>query len=209
MQKPWLIKELHMPEESLETGELQEKLNEALERAEEAGEERASPQWTLQLSLSTAIVAVMAAIASLQAGSLANQAMLVKNEAVLNQARASDQWAYYQAKGLKGIIYQVQAETLRGKSPLADKYAAEATRYKNEQNEIKAKGDEIETQVKESNEQAEHFLHHHHQFALAVTLFQVSIALAAIASLTRRKPMWYLGLILAMGGIVFFIRGWI
>ena len=39
-----------MPEESLETGELQEKLNEALERAEEAGEERALPSWTLALS---------------------------------------------------------------------------------------------------------------------------------------------------------------
>jgi hypothetical protein len=44
---------------------------------------------------------------------------------------------------------------------------------------------------------------------LAVTLFQVSIALAAIASLTRRKGMWYLGLAIAAVGIVFFLRGWI
>src|SRR4051812_39369580 len=107
-----------MPEESIETGELQEKLNEALERAEEAGEERASPKWTLQLSLSTAIVAVMAAIASLQAGSFANRAMLAKNEAVLNQAQVSDEWAYYQAKGIKSVIYQAQ-----GNNP------AEAKRY--------------------------------------------------------------------------------
>ena len=141
----------------------------------------------------------MAAIASLQAGSLANEAMLIKNEAVLNQAKASDQWAYYQAKGIKAIIYEAQGKNL-----------SEAKRYKDEQAEIKAKAEEIESlKVKESNERSEHFLHRHHQFALAVTLFQVSIALAAIASLTRRKKMWYLGLALAAGGILFFVRGWI
>jgi uncharacterized protein DUF4337 len=187
-----------MPEESLETGELQEKLEQALERAEEAGEERAFPKWTLQLSLSTALVAVMAAIASLQAGSLANHALIIKNEAVLAQAKASDQWAYYQAKGIKAIIYQVQGKNL-----------AEANRYKEEQAEIKKEADEIEAKVKENNELAEHFLHRHHQFALSVTFFQVAIALAAIASLTRRKGMWYLGLAIAAAGLMFFFRGWL
>ena len=198
-----------MPESPLETGELQEKLNEALERAEEAGEERASPPWTLQLSLSTALIAVVAAIASLQAGSLANEVILLKNEAVLNQAKASDEWSYYQAKGIKGLLYQVQAESAAGRSALTRKYQAEAKRYKDEQSDIKAKADEIAAKVKESNEAAEGFLHHHHQFALAVTLFQVSIALAAIASLTRRKGMWFTGLAIAAVGFVFFIRGWL
>src|SRR5579872_3543749 len=164
-----------MPEESLETGELQEKLDEALERAEEAGEERASPKWTLQLSLSTALVAVLAAIASLQAGSLANHALLIKNEAVLSQAKASDQWAYYQAKGIKGIIYQVQAESLSGRGALAQKYKAEAQRYKGEQADLKREAEEIDARVKENNEEAEHLLHRHHHFALSVTFFQVSI----------------------------------
>lgn len=196
-----------MPEESLETGELREKLEQALERAEEAGEERASPKWTLQLSLSTALIAVLAAIASLQAGVLANHALLVKNEAVLSQAKASDQWAYYQAKGVKGIVYQVQAEALTGRSPLAKRYAEEAKHYKAEQTELKTQADEIEKKIQEYNEQAERYLHHHHQFALSVTFLQVSIALAAIASLTRRKEMWYVGLAMAAAGLLFFFRG--
>ena len=187
-----------MPEESLETAELQEKLNEALERAEAAGEQHASPKWTLQLSLATALVAVMAAIASLQAGSLANHAILFKNEAVLNQAKASDQWAYYQAKGIKATIYEVQ-----GNNPAA------AKRYQDEQAEIKATAEKLEAKAKENDAGAEIFLHHHHQFALAVTLFQVSIALAAIASLTRRKGMWYVGLAIAVVGMAFFVGGWV
>ena len=195
--------------ESFETGEMQEKLEQALKHAEEAGEERASPKWLLQLALATALIAVLAAIASLQAGSLANHALLVKNEAVLSQAKALDQWAYFQAKGIKGIVYQVQAESLVGRSPLAKRYADEAKRYKAEQTELKAQADELEKKVQESNEQAERDLHREHQFALSVTLFQVSIALAAIASITRRKAMWYVGLCIAAGGLLFFCRGWL
>jgi len=178
-----------MSEESLETGELQEKLDQALEHAEEAAEERASPGWTFQLSLSTAIIAVLAAIASLQAGSLINQALLVKNEAVLLQAKASDQWSYFQAKGIKGIVYQTQSEALaRSNRPLSVRFQEESGRYKKEQADIKADAEELEKKAREENEEAGHFLHHHHQFALSVTLFQVAIALSAIAALTRPNP---------------------
>ncbi len=196
-----------MPEDPLETQDIQEKLEQALERAEAAGEERSSPRWTFHLALSTALVAVLAAIASLQAGALANRALLAKNEAVLAQAKASDQWAYYQAKGIKSLMYELQSEMTDAYRAAHD--AHEAKRYKAEQVELKAQAEEIEKRVKEANGEADHLLHHHHQFALAVTLFQVSIALAAIASLTRRKPLWYLGLILAAGGLVFLFRGWI
>lgn len=34
----------------------------------------------------------------------------------------------------------------------------------------------------------------HDRFALSVTLFQVSIGLAAIATLLRRRPLWWLSL---------------
>lgn len=197
-----------MPEESLKTNELQERLDEALERAEEAGEERASPAWTYKLSLATAIIAVLAAIASLQAGSLINQALLEKNQAVLLQAKASDQWSYYQAKGIKGIIFQTQSEILAGHNgALSNRFQEESARYKKEQADIKTAGDEIEKDVQEKNENAEHFLHHHHQFALSVTFFQVAIALSAIAALTRRKTLWFVGLAIAVIGLFFFLRG--
>jgi hypothetical protein len=151
----------------------------------------------------------MAAIASLQAGALANNALLLKNESVLFQAKASDQWAFYQAKGIKGIIYQVQAGSLTGRAALSQQYLAEAKRYRDEQADLKAQAEEMESKVKDNGEAAEHFLHHHHQFALAVTLYQISIALSAIASLTRRKGMWYFGMAIAVVGLVFFIRGWL
>jgi hypothetical protein len=51
-------------------------------------------KWVLYVALTTAVFAVLAAIAGLMAGAHADDAML-------SQMRSSDQWAFYQAKGIK------------------------------------------------------------------------------------------------------------
>jgi hypothetical protein len=200
-----------MPEEGLETQELKERLEEAQEELAEArkdSERERGPSWTLALSLSTAMIAVFAAIASLLSGSHANAAILSKNEAVLNQARASDQWAYYQAKGIKHTVYASQAEAVGATNPAqATKLREEASHYKEEQAEVEKRARELEAKVEEAGKAADESLERHHQFAISVTIFQVAIALAAIAALTRRKPLWFVSLAVGAGGLVFFLRG--
>src|SRR3954468_10754699 len=100
-------------EEDLETAELKEKIDERIE----AMEERESPRWVRHLSLSTAIVAVFAAVASLQSGAYSNEAILEKSEAMLNQSRASDQWAFFQAKGLKATLSEGEAAIVADTKP--------------------------------------------------------------------------------------------
>jgi hypothetical protein len=200
-----------MPEEGLETQELKERLEEAeeelAEERKEAERER-GPGWMLSLSLSTAIIAVFAAIASLLSGSRANAAILAKNEAVLNQARASDQWAYYQAKGIKQTVYASQAEVLATTNAAeATKLREQASHYKEEQAEVEKRARELEAKVEEAGKAADENLERHHLFAISVTIFQVAIALAAIAALTRRKPLWFISLAVGAGGLVFFLRG--
>src|ERR1700722_10961683 len=58
------------------------------------------------VALTTALFAALAAIASLQAGGTVNEALVLKTEATRLQAEAADQWAYYQAKGIKSAIQQ-------------------------------------------------------------------------------------------------------
>ena len=196
-----------MPEEELETAELKENIDKGVENALEGGE-RQSPRWTTYLSLSTAIIAVFAAVAALESGANSNEAILEKNEAVLNQSKASDQWAYYQAKGVKSAIAAGQAEAAaEGKPELSRKMRAEAERYKAEQEEIEKSARELENKVKESNERAEQYLERHHRFAFSVTMFQIAIALCAIAALTRRKRLWVLGLTASAVGIALFVHG--
>ena len=158
------------------------------------------------LSLSTAVIAVLAAIASLEAGANANDAIVRKDDAILHQAKADDAWAHYQAAGIKAVVYATQAEGA-SQSELAARWHGEADRERGSQKELKAEAESEEARVEEMDEKSSHKLHVHHQFAKSVTVFQVSIALAAIAALTRRKAMWWISLATGAAGAGFFVLG--
>lgn len=157
-----------------------EHLHESLE--EEAAE---GPVWVSRVAVTAALLAVLAAIAALFAGHEANEAM---------EARmlASDQWAFFQAKGIKAAILQSKLELLASLArPAGAGDAAKLEGYKGEQDQIKEKAEEHEQAA------AEH-LHRHHGFAHTVTTSQIGIALSAIAVLTRKKRLWYVSLVLGL-----------
>jgi hypothetical protein len=191
-----------MPEEVLETQELKERLDEAQEQGGEGGPNA----WTTWLSLSTAVIAVLAAISSLEAGANANDAILRKDDAILHQSRADDAWGHYQAAGIKAVVYATQAEAAT-RPDLAAKWQHESDRERAEQRTIRDEAEGEQEHVAEMDERATHRLHVHHEFAKSVTVFQVSIALAAIAALTRRKPMWWVSLAVGATGAGFFVLG--
>ena len=197
-----------MPEEELDTQELKEKLEEALEEAQEHahGSERRAVRWTVLLSLSTAIIAVMAAIASLQSGSYANEAIVRKDDAILHQSRADDAWSHFQAASIKAALYTTQAVASLNPQVVA-RWQSEAEREKGLQAELRNEAEKEQDQVREMDEKSEWSLHVHHRFAWSVTIFQVAIALAAIAALTRLPPVWWLSLGLGAGGAILFALG--
>ncbi len=71
------------------------------EAAEEARAERRRPRWLDALAVSTALFAVLAAIAALEAGNYANEALFAANAGVLRQTQAVDAWSEYQADSIK------------------------------------------------------------------------------------------------------------
>lgn len=197
-----------MPEEpEVETHELQETIDEL---REERAEEQRDRAWTRWISLSTALLAVIAAIAALHSGTLVNEALMKKNESVLKQALASDQWAYYQAKSVKSNGAKATADLMSASPALADlarKYQAETARYTKEQEEITAEAKKLEKERDECSGESQTLLERHHIFAFCVTFTQVAIALSAIAALTKRKPMWYLSLLVGVAGVAWFVQG--
>jgi hypothetical protein len=60
-------------------------------------------------------------------------------------------------------------------------------RYESEKNEIKVAAEKLEADSHRFDRQSEEQMHQHHRWAQATTALQVSIALAAIALLTRKK----------------------
>ncbi len=187
-----------MPEgPEIETERLTEAIHEEVEK--EGG------GFLRTIALSTALFAAIAAIAALRAGATVNEALVLKTEATRLQAEASDQWAYYQAKGIKAAVAEASrtAWLSLAKEPPAE-YGANEKRYKGEQGEIQLKAREKEKERDEKSKEADHLLHHHHGFANAVALFQVSIALGAVAALTRNRPVWFGSLLLGAGATVLF-----
>lgn len=196
-----------MPEEDLETPELKEQIDQRLEEHEHhAKHGGGQPGWIRYLSLSTAMIAVFAAVASLQSGANSNEAILEKSEAMLAEAQASDQWAYFQAKGVKAAIAESQSEILADAAKAADQ-KTKAGKYRAEAEEIKKKAEAFEETVKEKNDASKAMMEHHHRFAIAVTLLQIAIALSAIAALIRKKPLWFLGMGVSAAGLAMFIWG--
>lgn len=187
-----------MPEgPEVETEKLHEAIKEELER--EGG------TFLRQISLTTAILAVLAAISSLMAGATVNTALVLKTEAARLQSEASDQWAYYQAKGVKAAVMEASrtAWLAIGKEPPAQ-YEGKMARYGEEQKEIQDKAREKERERDAKLSESDHLLHKHHGFAAAVALFQVSIALGAVAALTRFKLVWFGSLLAGVVGILLF-----
>jgi hypothetical protein len=178
-----------------------EKQHEAIK--EEFEKERSS--FLKQISITTAILAVLAALASLQAGSTVNLALALKTEAVQLQNQASDQWAYYQAKGVKAEIQEASRTSwlAMGKEP-PPQYQQKMKYYQVEQAGIMKTAQEKERARDEKMRESEHLLHRHHGFAKAVALFQISIALGAVAALTRSRLVWFGSLLAGCTGIIFF-----
>jgi hypothetical protein len=188
-----------MPEEiEIDTDKLREAIDEEIEKEDKGGARLV--RW---IALTTAILAAMAAIASLQAGATVNEALVLKTESTRLQSQASDQWAYYQAKGIKADVVQSSAAswTAAGKAPPAE-IAAQFARYTAQQDTIREKAKELESERDAKSHEADELLEHHHHYAGAVALFQVAIALGAIAALTRVRNVWIGSLVLGGAGVV-------
>jgi hypothetical protein len=180
-----------MPEEiEVPTEQLHETMHEKAEEAEERGHGR----WVAQVAISSALIAVAAAIASLLAGHHANEAML-------EQMQATDQWAFYQAKGIKSAVLESKLQLLEafGKDVKSEE-RARLDGYEGEKKKIEETGHEMEASSRRHMER-------HNVLARAVTVFQIAIAMAAIAVLARRRPLWWMSMALGVAGAWFLFQG--
>jgi hypothetical protein len=151
-------------------------------------------KWVLYVALTTAVIAVLAAITGLVAGDHADEAML-------SQIRSSDQWAFYQAKSIKSEIIESSGKTMlaMGKKPAA-KDSAKVASNKADQAKIMQAAKDFE---KESLEHSAK----HRILARGVTLFQIAIAIGAISIITKRKILWATSMGFAAIGIFFLLQG--
>lgn len=167
-------------------------------------------KWTSWLALSTAIMAVLAALTTLYMGKFSSRA-------IMNQGLESDQWAYYQAKSIKQHTFEISKNALdlqcRSQKALApevaadyqktlSKYGEDIKRYDTEKKEIKEKAESIAKAKHKAQDMGGNF-------AYALIFLQIALMLASISSLTKRKYLWYIALVCNFGWLFFFLDAWL
>lgn len=167
-------------------------------------------KWQGWLALSTAVMAVLAALTTLYMGKYSSRAIMA-------QGQETNQWSYYQAKSIKGHTYEINLKTMQlqylalngAKAETGAEYQKtmagyrnEITRYEAEKKEIKAKAEEIAKGKLKAQEMGGNF-------AYSLIFLQIALMLASISSLTKRKYLWYIALACNAGWLFFFLDAWL
>jgi uncharacterized membrane protein len=167
--------------------------------------------WITWLALTTAFLAVFAAVTTMFMGKYSTRAILA-------QGHETDQWAFYQAKSIKGHTYEMQKaklelefDSMQGRLPasvsgkykkiIAD-YEKNIKRYDTEKAEIMAEARGLAkkkdlSQVMSGN------------LSMSLIFLQIAIVLSSVAAITKKKPLWYLGLATVSGWVVYFANAYL
>jgi len=151
-----------------------------------------------QLAVVTAFLATVGAMFSYMAGATQADAGLFKNDAAIRKTEAANQWAFYQAKSSKQNISNLGQQLVVDDSR-KQVFESESKRYEMEKAKIKLDAEKLEQESTEFDHKSEAQMHQHHRWAQATTVLQISIAMAAIALLTKKR--WLEKLVFVLGGV--------
>jgi hypothetical protein len=150
-----------------------------------------------------AILAVCVAVVSLLGHRSHTEELLMQN-------RATDQWAYYQAKNIRLHNYDMGLDML----PLIDfkdkeqagkvqeKYQAQVNRYTKEQAEIEEQAKEFEGESARAQRKAD-------RFDLGEVFLEIALVISSLALLSRKQIFWFLGLISGVAGLAVAVTGYL
>ncbi len=182
--------------------DLTDQQHEALEHAEHSAHAAESGDpLTLKVTLSIAVMAVIAAFIGALGETEASHTFVEKNDAVLAQAKASDAWTEYQAESLKRHVYEM-GSALTAQPDAAERLKSEADKYGNQQPDTQAKAKGFEADVTAHSAKADRHFERHHVLTIAEGIVHVAIAGASIALLARRRIYWQASLALTVIGMV-------
>ena len=173
-------------------------------------EEIKNKAFTRRVAITTAVYAVMLAIAALGG----NYAM---KEMLLAQQQASDQWTFYQAKVIREHAYRVQQKRLevdlaeRGASmapevpqqyeALLGEFAAEAKRYGVEKKDIEQDARKLEHE-RDVNRNKDPY------FDFAEVLLQIAIVMSSVSILATSRLLYGVSFVLAVCGTLLMLNGY-
>jgi hypothetical protein len=158
--------------------------------------------WTKYVSLTVVVIAVFASIAAQWGGKYSSRTQM-------SQAQASDQWNYYQAKSVKQHLFEtIGKQAMRNMDPKDPEYLKEqkefkdaVAKYESDKAAAKAKAEDFEKARDTASKLGG-------KTGMAVSFFSVAIAMASICTVTKKKPLWFIAMLLAGLGLIQMIIVW-
>ena len=167
--------------------------------------------WLNYLALTTVILAVCATLSTFKGGGFSTRS-------VMTQTQASDQWAFYQAKSIKGYIYEMQKDKLelellalgaKASPVVRDEYIKKIDDYGKKIAKYEGEKAQIQKEAKKFEEVRNDAQKHSQAFGIAVIFLQIAILLSSIAALIKKKIIWVLGMAVGVVGIFYFVNGFL
>jgi hypothetical protein len=167
--------------------------------------------WLNYLALTTVILAVCATLSTFKGGGFSTRS-------VMSQTQAANQWSYYQAKSVKGYIYEMQKDKLdlelkgmgvKAPQTLLEEYRKKIADYGKKIAKYDEEKAEIQKDAKRYEQIRDDAQKHSQVFGIAVIFLQIAILLSSIAALVKKKPVWLLGIAVGVVGIVYFADGFL
>lgn len=161
-------------------------------------------QWVAILS---AIFSCLAAFISYQSAAKQNEAIILKDEAIIKTSQASDAWAYLQSKKTKEHLMEVAIAASNDPVKITN-FKKEMTRYQADQPAIQANAEKITAEAAAANNAGDNLIRPHEKLAQAMMLLQIAISLASITALTRKPWLLIVSILAAVIGTGFAIMAW-
>ncbi len=155
-----------------------------------------------KVSVTIAILAVVAATMGSFETVESSSAITEKNESVLLQNRATDQWGFFEAQSIKKNMYDLAAGNQADPARQAE-LVKKARQYESDGGGVKKQAEDLEKERDVKLMESNAHEHRHHILTAAVTLLHVSIAIATIAIIMRgRRWPWYSAMALGVAGTI-------
>jgi hypothetical protein len=182
-----------------------------------AKEKERREAWTKYVTLSVVIVAVFAAIATQWSGKYSSRTLARLNDATFYQAKASDQWSFYQAKSIKQNLYEVNRPRAARNGEATEETAAlqlkefedKIAKYEKEKKDIMDEARKLEAQRDEARGLADLASQKGGAMGLAVAIFSIGIAMSSICMVTKKKPLWFISLVMSAFAVEEMVRVWL
>jgi hypothetical protein len=158
---------------------------------------------TIPVSVTISILAVLGAVVTL----LGHRA---HTEELLLQAKATDQWAFYQAKNIRLHEMQAVADMLGVLAPadkektavVHEKYVKEVERYERDKNEISDKAKELEAERDLVSRRAD-------RFDGGEVFLEMGLVICSITLLTKKRFFWFSGIAIGIVGVLLAATGFL